>query len=284
MILVTGAAGKTGQAVIRALASRGEAVRALVRREGQIAVVAAAGASAWQVGDVQDEAALAQALAGVRAVYHICPNMHPDEVEIGARLIAAARTAGVEQVVYHSVLHPYTATMPHHWNKLRVEEMLVASGLPFTILQPTIYLQNVLGVWGEITGQGVFRTPYPVTTRLSYVDLADVGEAAAVVLTTPGHLAATYPLVGVAALSQVEIAAALAAHLGRDVRAEEVPLAEWRSRARANRLDGYALETLAQMFDYYARAGLPGNPNVLRWLLGRVPRTLAEFVADLPRC
>lgn len=282
MILVTGAAGKTGLAVIRGLAQRGERVRGWVRREAQAAAVLAAGARTWQVGEVQDRPALAQALTGVRAVYHICPNMHPDEVAIGTQIIAAAQAAGVAHFVYHSVLHPHTSTMPHHWNKLRVEEALLASGLPFTILQPTVYMQNVLGTWAEITTQGIYRTPYPTTTRLSYVDLADVGEAAATVLTTPGHLAATYALVGVAGLNQVEIAATLAHYLGQPVRTEAEALETWRARAQAAGLGGYALETLAQMFDYYARYGLPGNPNVLTWLLGRAPRSFAEFVRDVP--
>jgi uncharacterized protein YbjT (DUF2867 family) len=282
VILVTGAAGKTGQAVMAALVRRGAKVRGLVRREEQVQAVLAAGARAWTVGDVQDSAVLAQAFSGVHAVYHICPNMHPDEVEIGSQVIAAARAAGVAHFVYHSVLHPQTASMPHHWNKLRVEEKLLRSGLPFTILQPTVYMQNVLGMWKEITTQGIYRTPYPIETRLSYVDLADVGAVAAAVLTAPEHLYATYPLVGVMEMSQEEVAAALTAHLGKPVAAAGLDLATWRARAEATRIDPYALDTLSQMFDYYGRYGLPGNSNVLRWLLGRAPRTFAEFFKDLP--
>ncbi len=144
MILVTGAAGKSGRSVISALAQRGAAVRAYVRREGQIAMVQAAGADTVVIGDLQDAHTLQQAVQCVRALYHICPNMHPDEVAIGRRVIDAALAAGVEHFVYHSVLHPQTATMPHHWNKLQVEEALFESRLPFTILQPTAYMQNLL--------------------------------------------------------------------------------------------------------------------------------------------
>jgi uncharacterized protein YbjT (DUF2867 family) len=121
MILITGAGGKTGQAVIKAVAARGENVRALVHREAQASAVKALGAREAVVGDMRDEEALRRAMEGARAVYHICPNVNPDEVTIGRTVITAARAAGVERFVFHSVLHPQVEAMPHHWNKLRVE-------------------------------------------------------------------------------------------------------------------------------------------------------------------
>jgi NAD(P)H dehydrogenase (quinone) len=133
-------------------------------------------------------------------------------------------------------------------------------------------MQNILGVWGSIVRDDVFRFPYPAQTRLSLVDLDDVGEAAAVVLTRDGHGGATYELAGTAALTQSEVAAALAAALGRSVRAEAEPLAAWER----------APVTLAAMFRYYAAHGLVGNTNTLRWLLGRAPTSLTSFLARAP--
>ncbi|MBI3362221.1 MAG: NmrA family NAD(P)-binding protein, partial [Chloroflexi bacterium] len=141
MILLTGAAGKTGRAVIRALTAKGQAVRAFVHREEHISSVTQSSASEAAVGDMRDAEAVRRAMQGVRAVYHICPNVNPEEVVIGNCVIGAARAAGVERFVYHSVLHPQTEAMPHHWNKLRVEEALFESGLPFTALQPAPYMQ-----------------------------------------------------------------------------------------------------------------------------------------------
>ncbi len=273
MILVTGAAGKTGRAVIAALHARGEAVRAFVRR----ARVPVPGAAEVVLGDLRDAAALGAAARGVRAVYHICPNMHPDEVAIGQAAIAAARAAEVEHFVYHSVLHPQTEAMPHHWNKLRVEAALFEAGLPFTIVQPAVYMQNLLAGWPAIAERGMYRVPYPVTTRLSYVDLEDVAAAVAQVLCQPGHAGATYELAGTPALAQAEVAAALGQALGRPVQAQEQPLAEWEQSARASGLSDYAVATLLKMFDYYARYGLWGSPNTLTWLLGRAPSSFAEF-------
>lgn len=82
-ILVTGAAGKTGRAVVRTLARRGMRARALVFRERQATGIQALGATEVVVGDLRSRDDLERAVGGIRALYHICPNVHPQEVEIG---------------------------------------------------------------------------------------------------------------------------------------------------------------------------------------------------------
>ncbi len=283
MILVTGAGGKTGRAVVRALAARGQPIRALVRRAQDAPALREAGASEVVAGDLRSVADLLRAVDGARAVYHICPNVHPDEVPIGRAAISAAQAAGVEHFVFHSVLHPQAEAMPHHWNKLRVEEALFVSGLPFTILQPAPYMQNVLAGWAAITGRGVYTVPYPVETRLSLVDLDDVAQAAATVIGVASHMSAIYELVGTLPLSQSEVAGALAEALGRPVAAVSESVDTWETRARAGGLGEAPISTLRQMFDYYAHYGLSGNPNVLGWLLRRPPTTYVEFAARMAK-
>jgi uncharacterized protein YbjT (DUF2867 family) len=278
MILVTGAAGKTGQAVIRALSRRGQAVRAFVHRPEQAALVTAVGAEQVAVGDMNSQAAVNEAVREIRAAYHICPNMCPSELEIGQVMLKAAREAGIEHLVYHSVLHPQVEAMPHHWQKMRVEERLIESGLSYTILQPAVYMQNILGHWSRIVAQGVYAVPYAVSTRLSLVDLEDVAEAAAIVLTEPGHAGATYELAGAEVLDQMEVAAILEQGLGRPVRAQTVDREAWEQEMRASGLGEYQIQTLLQMFEYYERYGFWGNSRILEWLLGRPPTTLAAFV------
>jgi len=278
MILVTGAAGKTGQAVVRALAAKGAEVRALVRRAEQVDALKALGAKKVSVGSFEDRGALALATAGVQAVYHICPNVSANEVAYARAVVEAAKEHGIERFVYHSVLHPQIEAMPHHWAKLRVEEMLLSRGLRLTILQPAAYMQNILGAWRGVVEDGVYRVPYPVETRLSLVDLEDVAEVAVRVLTNRGHAGATYELVGTLPLSQSEIAAAIAPVLGREVRAEAETVEAWAACAQAAGLGEYERTTLAAMFRYYAGHGLAGSPNTLRWLLGRMPNDLAHFL------
>ncbi|HMD82821.1 MAG TPA: NmrA family NAD(P)-binding protein, partial [Anaerolineales bacterium] len=149
MILVTGAGGKTGRTLVKTL-SDAESVCAFIHREEHIAVLKSLGAEKVIIGDMRDEAAIRSAMNGVRAVYHICPNMNPDELVIGKLVIAAGLEGGVEHFVYHSVLHPQAEMMNHHWQKMRVEEALFESGLPFTILQPAPYMQNLLSNWKSI--------------------------------------------------------------------------------------------------------------------------------------
>lgn len=275
MILVTGAAGKTGRTLIKAL-SKVESVCAFVHREEHGAVLKSLGAEKVIVGDLRDEAAMRSAMRGARSVYHICPNMNPDEVGIGKLVIAEAQKAGVEQFVYHSVLHPQTEKMNHHWQKLRVEEMIFESGIPFTILQPAPYMQNLSAGWKSILEDGVLRVPYSVHSNFSFVDLEDLAEVARIVLTKPNHENAIYDLVGTAPMSHDDVAGIFCRVLNRDVRAEKEELAEWRLRAKG--MGAYALENLVRMFEYYDQWGLAGNPNVLKWILKREPTSLDAFI------
>ena len=276
MILVTGAGGKTGRAIIKAL-SRAESVCAFVKSEEHVPMVTSLGAEKVIVGEFRDEARIRSAMEGARAVYHICPNMNPDEIVIGKSVLEEARRAGVDHFVYHSVLHPQTEKMLHHWQKLRVEEMVFESGLLFTILQPAPYMQNFLAKWQSIVQDGALRVPYSVTARFSFLDLQDLGEAVRIVLSEPGHLHAVYELASTEPMSHVDVAAVFERVLRRPVQAQREETGDWKSRSSA-RPDDDAVESLIKMFEYYDRWGLPGNSNVLRWLLGREPTSLSGFI------
>lgn len=285
MILVTGAGGKTGRALIKSLSSV-ERVRAFLHQEADFSAVRSLGAEEVAAGDMHDASAIRSALHGVQKVYHICPNMSPDETVIGNLVISEARKSGVEHVVYHSVLHPQTEKMNHHWQKLRVEEMIFESGLPFTILQPAPYMQNLLANWKNIVEEGILSVPYSIHAKFSFLDLDDLAEAAKIVLTGSNHKNAIYELVGTPPLSHVEVAENISRVLNRGVRAEKEEISDWRlraersersSRAQSKR-DEYAIENLVKMFEYYDQWGLVGNPNVLRWVLKREPTSLEMFV------
>ena len=278
MISVTGSSGKTGRAVVRALVASDAAARALIHREDLVERMQALGAAEVVVGDLTDEVSLERALAGSSVVYHICPNVSQNEEEIGQRVIDVCKRLDVERLVYHSVLHPQIEAMPHHWAKLRVEERLIESGLSFTILQPAAYMQNLRAQWKSVTGRGVLEVPYAASTCLSMVDLADVADVAARILTENGHDGATYELCGPEVMDQHEIAAVLSSRLGRAMRVEVVDRKEWALRTRESGLGSYAIESLLAMFDYYERYGFSGNPRVLEGLLGRPTAGLGEVV------
>jgi NAD(P)H dehydrogenase (quinone) len=278
MILLTGASGKTGKTILHSLAAKGEMVRAVVHTPQQMEAAQQAGASHVAVANLLDVQDIQQAALGAQSIYHICPNMHPEEVRIGEVILQAARSAGVERFVYHSVLHPQVKAMPHHWSKLRVEEGLFASGLNFTILQPAAYMENILAYKEAILSTGEYAVPYAVETCLSMVALEDIAEIAVKVLTSSGHENAIYELTGTKALSQEEVAGIIGQRLNRTVKAVAVPRSVWEQHARTNGMTDYALQTLMQMFEYYERFGFYGNPHILTSLLGRSPLSFNEFV------
>ncbi|NJN83790.1 MAG: NmrA family NAD(P)-binding protein [Caldilineaceae bacterium] len=264
--------------MLAALVRRDAAVRVFARDGDQAAALAGLGATESAVGDLHSEADLLRATLQIESVYHICPNMHADEAEIGFSLLEAARANGVRRFVYHSVLHPQTEEMAHHWQKLRVEEALFKSGLDFTILQPAPYMQNLLPAWTGIVQEGCYRIPYGAHTRLSLIDLGDVAEIGATVLLDAGHEGATYELAGTVALSQSQVAATFAQELGQPVKVAPMDYTVWSASARRNGMSDYAVNSLIAMFRYYEDYGLAGNPRVAQMLLGRPPTTLSEFV------
>jgi uncharacterized protein YbjT (DUF2867 family) len=220
-VAVLGGRGKTGRAVRAALERRGHEGVPLGRPE-------------WP--------RLAEAMAGCAAAYLVAPNLHPDEPDYVADALEAMAVAGVPRVVYHSVASPYAPQMPHHVGKAQSEDLVRRSGLAWTILQPGAYLQN-LDLGGDLA------VPYDVDAVFGFADLADVGEAAAVVLTEPGHVGATYELA-----SRLATVAELAADTGhRAFRLDTEPEHPW----------------LRAMFDYYDLHGLPVGTRTLAMLLGR---------------
>jgi len=281
MILVTGAAGKTGLAIIQSLSSMGMDTRALIHRAEREKEVKAAGAVEVQIGDMESGPDMATALKGIEAVYFIVPNVHPKEIEIGKTAISESKNAGILHFVYHSVLFPQIKAMPHHWRKLRVEEALIQSGLPFSILQPANYIQNILAYWNSIEAEGVMRIPYSVDALSTPVDLQEVAEVAAKVLSSEDHFGASYELAGPQRLSFAQIAEIVGNHLDKDVQANEIALEEWQASVRADGLDEERLQTLSMMFSYYKNHNFIGNSQVLTQLLGRQPSSFAEFLAKI---
>jgi uncharacterized protein YbjT (DUF2867 family) len=281
MILVTGASGKTGKAVIRQLAQRGAKIRAWAHRASQEADLKSMGATEVVWGDIRERKQVLQAVENIDTLYHICPNMTADEFEIGQSILAAARSANVRRFVYHSVFHPQIQQMPHHWNKLRVEEAIFASGLDFTILQPTAYMQNTQAYWSKILAEGIYALPYSPETRLSLVDLEDVAEVAAKVILGAGFNGGVYELVGTPPHAQTEIAAMIAAQIGRSVQVATLARTDWENSVRQGGMDEYAICTLLKMFEYYETYGMGGNSNVLAWILGRPPLTFPQFVSRM---
>jgi uncharacterized protein YbjT (DUF2867 family) len=276
MILISGAAGKTGLAVIKSLLNRNQSVSALVRSQQQKQIVERFGVAEVLIGDLTQAGDIVDAMRGAQKVLHICPNMHPDELKIGTEMIGAASQAEVEHFVFHSVMHPQIEAMPHHWQKMRVEEILIESGLPFTIVQPASYMQNL--PMSIICSEGILRVPYNLRMSHSMVDLMDVAEVYSRVLVEPGYQYAIYELAGPQAFNHLQIAERISQTFDQPIDPVQESIADWRQRVQKTGLSSYAIETLVKMFEHYDRHGFVGNPTVLRNLLQRPPTPFKSFL------
>ncbi|MGN0125302.1 MAG: SDR family oxidoreductase [Rhodococcus sp. (in: high G+C Gram-positive bacteria)] len=269
-LAVIGAAGKTGTAVVAALET---ADTTPVRR-----VVHTARQAGDRAVDLETGAGLVDALSGCRGVYFIAPNMHPDEPALFERFLGAVSEADVEHVVYHSVAWPYTPAMPHHLDKARCEDILHASGVRWTVLQPCAYTENFASVLdGSVDALDV---PYDPDAPFSFVALSDVATVAARVLVegVDVHHGATYELGGPDAVSVRQ----LCAIAGRAVEIEQVSVPVWMER-HGRDLPADARERLAAMFGFYDDHGFVAGSAVTAVLLGREPTRVADLVSSMPR-
>ena len=280
MILVNAANGQQGKLLVPKLLAAGVAVRACVQSERSADALRSAGVAEVVVGDIGDAEVIARAVRGVEAVYHVCPGIEPREREIGWAWIDAARDAAVRHFVFSSVLHPILTDLVQHEIKRDIEERLVSSGVPFTILQPTIYMAPRRFTRAFETG--VLRTGWSLDRRQSLVDLEDVTDAAEAVLTGgERHVSATYELVGPGRHTAHGMAEIIARVLGKPVRAEEVDAETYlRSLFGDRDLDAMPHEVAVarSLQSRYSGHDFVGNPNVLTWLLGRAPTTFEQFV------
>ncbi|HEV2634838.1 MAG TPA: hypothetical protein VGX23_06795 [Actinocrinis sp.] len=167
--------------------------------------------------------------------------------------------------------------MLNHQAKLAVERIVIASPIPFTILQPMHYLQNI-DVAGCVAS-GVYGKPHSAESRFLHVDLEDVTEVAARVVGDSKHHYATYELSGNRFVIGHEIAEVLAEVSGRSVVAEFQMLTDLVSpeRQRVEEAE-FPYDIMYRLLGHYSRYGITGNSNVLSWLLGRPPTTLREYM------
>lgn len=206
----------------------------------------------------------------------------PPDDAIGCSVIECARASGVQRITYHSVVHPHTPDVSFHFEKCRVQIALLESGLPYTLLQATNYMQNLRWVWPQVLRTGEFPMPYSAEQPVTWVDLEDLAEATARVVAEPGHACATYELVGTAPLPRTELAAILSRVLGRPVRAVRLdPDGAFERLARFTPEEQARVRT---MYRHYDRCGFrAGHPRMLGLLLGREPTSYEAFARRFVR-
>lgn len=277
-VLVTGATGNVGSRVVRELRGRGVAVRALVRDpEGTAERLGASVELA--PGDLSDAASVRRALEGVDAVFLACAN-DPRQVGYETGVIDAAATAGVGRVVKLSAFGAEIGSSIAFWDwHARIEEHLLASGVPAAVLRPTFYMTNLLGAAEGVAREGGLFAPAG-GAGISMIDPADVAAVAAVALTTGGHEGRTYALTGPEAITYERVAGDLSSATGRRIDFVAVPdEAARRALIGAGTPEPVAGQLIG-LFGLLRQGAHERTTDAVRALTGREPRTFARFAHD----
>jgi uncharacterized protein YbjT (DUF2867 family) len=279
VILVIGGGSRTGRELIRLLRADGLPVRALVRT-----TESAADGVDTVYGDLAQPTTLDRAMEGVDKVFVLGP-AHHDETAWYRNAIDAAARANVGHLVASSILGADPASpapfVRHHG---QADSHLQASGIPWTILRPNMYMHNVTSLWPPTIGpDGNYYAPAG-DARISMVDARDVAAVAARVLTEDGHAGQAYDLTGPQALTTAEACELLGAHLGRPVRYVPVDDETARSAMLGAGLQRWMADALIELYRDYRHSGQDGYAARLhdgvRAVTGQEPRTLAQALAD----
>ncbi len=277
MILVTGATGKTGGQTVKHLLAKGAPVRALVRNADKVTPLAEQGVE-LVVGDVGDEAAVAKALDGVDGLMLTLPN-GPNQLGWEMDIVKQAETAGVKHVAYMSS----TESNPENPRRIpqvhvKVVEALQASNLGWTILRPNFFMQNMFMFLAPIKANDSFIFPSG-DGKAAMCDVRDIGEVAALVLTSDGHLGQTYDLTGPELLTLHDAAAVLSKIVGRTITYIPESIEDFRARMKNILTSEWHIEGVVELMQEMAEeGGLDYTTNTIEELLGRPPVSLAQFL------
>lgn len=274
-IAVTGAAGQLGHIVIKNLKLKTSLANllALVRNPEQTEVL---GVTAKAI-DYSKPATLDSALSGVETLLLISSSEIGQRAAQHANVIAAAKKAGVKRIVYTSVLHADTSVLSLAEEHRATEADLKSSGLSYTILRNGWYTENYTGSVGAALANGAFFGSAG-DGRISSATREDLADAAVAVLTTDGHVNATYELAGDTAWTLAELAAEISKQTGKDIPYRNLSESDY-----AAALEGAGLpKGLAAAFASYdvsaSQGALYGSERTLSELIGRPTTSLAASV------
>jgi uncharacterized protein YbjT (DUF2867 family) len=274
-ILVTGATGHTGSGLVPALIAAGARVRALVRTREQAEALRDKGAEPV-IADLGKPETLPAAVAGVDRIY-MCLFNGPEQANHGHNLIAAARRAGRPHIVHHAAWGSDRSRIIRHINE--VERELRASGLPWTVLRPTFYLQNTMMAIPTVRSQGAIYFPMK-QGRMAMTDVRDIVDVAAKLLVEGGHEGKTYTLTTPEAFTIAEFADALGGQLGKPVQYVDVPISAARESMIGMGMDPWIVDGYMELFEGFAdNWGNNTSPDIEN-LLGRPARSHRQFCAD----
>jgi uncharacterized protein YbjT (DUF2867 family) len=283
-ILVTGATGNVGRQVVQQLINRGADVRALVRNPETANLPASV-----QIvqGDLLDVDSLRGALKDVSTLF-LLNAVVADEFTQALVALNLAREAGIERIVYLSVIHSdLYANVPHFAGKYGVERMIEQMGLNATILRPAYFMDNEVTIKDVVVGYGVY--PMPIGSKgLAMIDARDIGEIAAIELLRRERAAEPLPLqtinlVGPDTLTGADTAGIWSDVLGRPIAYGGDDTQRFEENLRQF-MPGWMAYDMRLMGEQFLSKGMipePGDVERLTTLLGRPLRTYRDFVTEI---
>lgn len=276
MIVVIGGTGTTGKHVVAELQALGAEVRCIVRNEASAREKLGAGV-ALVVGDISDPASIEAGCAGGDALFLLSPH-NPALGRQQGDAIDAAKRAGIGRIVkLAGMMTNLEMRIPAQHGI--AERHLQESGTDWTIIRPNFFLQNLLNTAGAVKGQGKMIMPFAADVPIGMVDVRDSAAVSAKTLTQDGHVGKLYELTG-AQVTLNDAAAALSAVLGTEIPYIQAPLEMAQKMVKDQGAPDWAAEHIGNIKLDIEAGTMSRDTGQVAELLGRAPRTLAEFMAD----
>ena len=275
MILVTGATGNVASLLIPALLEDGQQVRALIHDESKARSLSDLGAEVV-VGDMEKAETLKAAVAGVDKIYLITSNG-----EAGAQqarnVIKAVKGSEKPHIVRQSGYGTSKCRMIAQHED--IERELQDSGLPYTIVKPTFFMQNVMMSAQTVVSDGAMYMPLG-DGRIGMVDVRDVADVAFNVLTSESHEGKTYVLTGPAAISHHEVAGELSKAIGKEVTYVDVPSQAMRDALLGMGMPDWTIEAYVELFEGFKEGYADLTTPSVEQLTGHPARSFETFARD----
>jgi uncharacterized protein YbjT (DUF2867 family) len=278
MILITGASGTVGKAVLHEVAKTGAAHRAMYR--SKVEAAKAPEETQTVIADFSDRPSLASALHGVESVYLVCSPI-PQLVDLESNVIEASQAAGVRRIVLNSALGAadFPKSFPS-WHR-KVEDKLKATKIAHVILRPNSFMQNIVTYYAPtIRTQGAFYGSYGNNVRISYIDVRDLAAIAAKALTSNALDGKTLELNGPEAFTCEQVAQKITERTGVAARYVDIPLEAQRKAMLDQKMPDWQVTALIDLQHYYINGQGGATDRTIADILGRLPATLDQFLTD----
>lgn len=281
MILVVGGTGTIGSEVVRLLKAENAPFRALVRDPAKADGLKAQGVETV-AGDLRQPETLPETLQGAEKVFVVTP-LVPDQVQMRANLIAAAKTAGVKHVVISTGIGaaPDAPVQIGRWHGEN-QKQLQESGMAWTFVQPGFFMQNLLMYAEAIREKGEFYMPLG-EGKVSWIDARDIAAVAAKALTEPGHENQAYPVTGPEALSGAELGTILTEIAGHTVNYVPISLDQAKQAMTSMGMPEMLAEAMNELYALAPAGHLAGVLDTVEKVTGRPARSFRQFAQDHAR-